>query len=117
MCNRKSEISALVEKKTGFDGNRTLIHGGFCAWCRAGSILAQDISKKSYNVKNVTKVKSLRIALTSAYAAPSSRDWSTNLVCPQTAFSLRFLGMTAILSPQVSNSTRIRPKKRYFSGK
>jgi len=26
--------------------------------------LAQDISKKSYNVKNVTKVKSLRIALT-----------------------------------------------------
>src|SRR5438876_5599304 len=58
VCNRKSEISALVEKKTGFDGNRTLIHGGFCAWCRAGSILAQDISKKSYNVKNVTKVKS-----------------------------------------------------------
>jgi hypothetical protein len=26
----------------------------------AGSILAQDISKKSYNVKNVTKVKSER---------------------------------------------------------
>jgi hypothetical protein len=57
VCNRKSEISALVEKKTGFDGNRTLIQGGFCAWCRAGSIFAQDISKKSYNVKNVTKVK------------------------------------------------------------
>jgi hypothetical protein len=59
VCNRKSEISALVEKKTGFDGNRTLIHGGFCAWCKAGSIFAQDISNKSYNVKNVTKVKSL----------------------------------------------------------
>src|SRR6476660_2381172 len=68
VCNRKSEISALVEKKTGFDGNRTLIQGGFCVWCRAGSILAQDISKKSYNVKNVTKVKSLRIALTNADA-------------------------------------------------
>jgi hypothetical protein len=33
--------------------------------------LAQDISKKSYNVKDVTKVKSLRIALT--YAGSSSR--------------------------------------------
>ena len=30
VCNRKSEISALVEKKTGLDGNRTLIQGGFC---------------------------------------------------------------------------------------
>ena len=36
-------MSALVEKKTGFDGSRTLIQGGFCAWCRAGSIFAQDI--------------------------------------------------------------------------
>ncbi len=68
VCNRKSEISALVEKKTGFDGSRTLIHGGFCAWCRIGSIFAQDISNKSYNVKNVTKVKSLHMALTNAYA-------------------------------------------------
>jgi hypothetical protein len=68
VCNRKSEISALVEKKTGFDGNRTLIQGGFFAWCRVGSIFAQDISKKSYNVKNVTKVKSLRITPTNAYA-------------------------------------------------
>ena len=68
VCKRKSEISALVEKKTGFDGSRTLIHGGFWAWCRVGSIFAQDISNKSYNVKNVTKVKSLRTALTNAYA-------------------------------------------------
>src|SRR5580765_7308133 len=68
VCNRRSEISALVEKKTGFDGNRTLIQDGFFAWCRAGSIFAQDISKKSYNVRNVTKVKSLRIALTNADA-------------------------------------------------
>lgn len=66
VCNRKSEISDFVEKKTGFDGNRTLIQDGFFAWCSAGSILAQDISKKSYNVKNVTKVKSLRIALIDA---------------------------------------------------
>jgi hypothetical protein len=42
----------LVEKKTGFDGSRTLIQGGFCAWCRAGSIFAQDISNKGYNVKS-----------------------------------------------------------------
>src|SRR6266576_3284246 len=82
VCNRKSEISALVEKKTGFDGNRTLIQGGFFAWCRAGSILVQDISKKSYNVKNVTKVKSPRIALTNANAAPSSRNCSTNFGLP-----------------------------------
>jgi len=34
-----------------------LIQGGFCAWCSVGSIFAQDISKKSYNVKNVTKVQ------------------------------------------------------------
>src|SRR6478672_11381077 len=43
VCNRKSEISAFVEKKTGFEGNRTLIQGGFCAWCKAGSIFAQDM--------------------------------------------------------------------------
>src|SRR5262249_35013621 len=46
VCNRKSEISALVEKKTGLDGKRTLIHAGLCAWCNAGSIFAQDISIK-----------------------------------------------------------------------
>jgi hypothetical protein len=39
-----------------------LIQGGFCAWCKAGSIFAQDI-EQSYNVKKVTKVKSVRIAL------------------------------------------------------
>jgi len=39
-------MSALVEKKTGFDGNRTLIQGGFCAWCKAGSIFAHDIEQK-----------------------------------------------------------------------
>src|SRR3954470_15371946 len=39
---RKSEISALVEKKTGFDGKRTLIHDGFLGWWSEGSILAQD---------------------------------------------------------------------------
>jgi hypothetical protein len=50
-------MSAFVEKKTGFEGSRTLIHGGFCVWCTAGSIFAQDINK-SYNAKRVTKVKS-----------------------------------------------------------
>src|SRR5207237_8606316 len=43
VCSRKSEMRALVEKKTGFDGRRTLIQGGFWAWCRAGSIFAQDM--------------------------------------------------------------------------
>ena len=75
-------MRALVEKKTGFDGSRTLIQGGFCAWCNVGSIFAQDISSKSYNVKSVTKVKSLRIALTNAYAASSSRTLSSNFGLP-----------------------------------
>src|SRR5689334_10673438 len=56
VCSRKSEISAFVEKKIGFDGNRTLIQGGFCAWCNAGSIFAQDMNK-GYKVKIVKKVK------------------------------------------------------------
>jgi hypothetical protein len=114
VCNRKSEISALVEKKTGFDGNRTLIQDGFLAWCRAGSIFAQDISKKSYNVKNVTKVKSLRIALTNAYAASPSRTWLSNFGLPAAGILSTLSGITAILSHQVSNSTRIRPKKWVF---
>src|SRR5689334_8809602 len=46
VCSRKSEINALVEKKTGFDGSRTLIQDGFCAWCNVGSILAHDIVQK-----------------------------------------------------------------------
>src|SRR5204863_1945429 len=43
---RRSEIRALVEKKTGFEGSRTLIHGGFCAWCKAGSIFTQDMREE-----------------------------------------------------------------------
>jgi len=43
VCKRRSEMSALVEKKTGFDGSRTFIQDGFCAWCNAGSIFAHDI--------------------------------------------------------------------------
>src|SRR5205085_5503037 len=46
VCRRKSEMSAFVEKKTGFDGNRTLIQDGLCAWCNAGSIFAQDMEQK-----------------------------------------------------------------------
>src|ERR1700757_3080382 len=30
VCKRRSEMSALVEKKIGFDGKRTLIHEGLC---------------------------------------------------------------------------------------
>src|ERR1700738_4880399 len=47
VCKRRSEIRALVEKKTGFDGKRTLIQDGLCDWCRAGSIFAQDIVEES----------------------------------------------------------------------
>src|SRR5437016_4339558 len=43
VCNRRSEMSAFVEKKTGFDGSRTLIQDGLCGLCRAGSIFAQDM--------------------------------------------------------------------------
>src|SRR6266699_996083 len=54
VCKRKSEMSAFVEKKTGFDGSRTLIQGGFCARCNAGSIFAQDM-QESYEVKKSYK--------------------------------------------------------------
>src|SRR5438477_12461620 len=47
VCKRKSEMRALVEKKTGFDGKRTLIQDGLCAWCRAGSIFAQDMVEET----------------------------------------------------------------------
>jgi hypothetical protein len=40
-------MSALVEKKTGFEGKRTLIQDGLCVWCRAGSIFAQDIAEET----------------------------------------------------------------------
>jgi hypothetical protein len=40
-------MSALVEKKTGFDGSRTLIQGGFCAWCSIGLIFTQDMRAKA----------------------------------------------------------------------
>jgi hypothetical protein len=38
-------MSAFVEKKTGLEGNRTLIQSGFLAWCNVGSIFEQDISE------------------------------------------------------------------------
>src|SRR5262245_10772937 len=59
VCNRKSEISALVEKKTGFEGSRTLIQGGFCAWCSIGSSFAQDISEKVTTLKKLQKLNQL----------------------------------------------------------
>ena len=44
VCSLRSEMSALVEKKTGFEGSRTLIQSGFRDWCRAGSILVHDMT-------------------------------------------------------------------------
>src|SRR5437762_12673317 len=58
VCSRKSEISAFVEKKTGFDGSRTLIQGGFCARWSAGSIFAQDIVSTLTHRRSVEKLKS-----------------------------------------------------------
>jgi hypothetical protein len=49
-------MSALVEKKIGLDGKRTLIQAGLFGWCKAGSIFAQDM-EQSYNVKKVAKAK------------------------------------------------------------
>jgi hypothetical protein len=36
-------MSAFVEKKTGLEGKRTLIHDGLFGWWSAGSIFAQDM--------------------------------------------------------------------------
>src|SRR5262245_32853848 len=102
VCNRKSEISALVEKKTGFDGSRTLIHGGFCAWCRAGSIFAQDISK-SYKVQNVTKVKSRG----GAHCAASRSDTEATTWFVQT--KLR----TTLIHPPIPGRRRLGSRGRY----
>ena len=46
--------------------------------------------EKSYNVKNVTKVKSMRIALTNADADHRRALGRAISFCPQAAFSLRF---------------------------
>ena len=56
VCNRRSEISAFVEKKTGLEGSRTLIHSGFFAWCNDGSTFEQDICawKLPLNVRKAT---------------------------------------------------------------
>ena len=62
-------MSALVEKKIGFDGSRTLIQGGFRSWCNAGSIFAQGM-QESYKIKKVTKVKSIQAALGRYNAIP-----------------------------------------------
>ena len=51
-------MSALVEKKTGFDGKRTLIQDGLCAWCSAGSILAQDMADQ-INERHIEKQPAL----------------------------------------------------------
>jgi hypothetical protein len=52
----------LVEKKTGLDGNRTLIQGGFCGWCRAGSIFAHDILRNLAQGSAVEKVNGEAVA-------------------------------------------------------
>src|ERR1700719_810413 len=53
VCSRRSEIRALVEKNTGLDGNRTLIHSGFLAWCNDGSTFEQDISARKLLVRRL----------------------------------------------------------------
>src|SRR2546425_1090533 len=48
VCSRRSEMSAFVEKNTGLDGSRTLIHSGFFAWWSEGSIFTQDMEGADY---------------------------------------------------------------------
>src|SRR5438876_3066378 len=67
VCSRRSEMSALVEKKTGFEGNRTLIQDGLCAWCRAGSIFAQDIVRNLTQRFDVEKLRLIQRSNLSAY--------------------------------------------------
>jgi hypothetical protein len=110
VCNRKSEISALVEKKTGFDGNRTLIQGGFFAWCRVGSIFAQDISKKSYNVKNVTKVKLL--SSPKERVVRTSRTYSKQFRFVWISDAANIGVVPPIFFSSTANSSRIRPNLR-----
>src|SRR3954447_23549052 len=55
VCRRRSEMSALVEKKTGFEGRRTRIHSGFFARCSAGSIFVQDIAAEDKHVPPCSK--------------------------------------------------------------
>ena len=50
-------MRALVERKTGLDGSRTLIHGGFWVRCNAGSIFAQDMAKKVTTLQKLQKLK------------------------------------------------------------
>ena len=49
----RSLTSALVEKKTGLEGSRTLIQSGFFSTCRAGSIFAQDMVVVSMHAAGV----------------------------------------------------------------
>jgi hypothetical protein len=43
-------MSALVEKKTGLEGNRTFIQGGLCGWCNAESIFAHDMVNQTNSI-------------------------------------------------------------------
>src|SRR6202022_2275823 len=52
VCSRRSEMSAFVEKNTGLEGSRTLIHPGFFASSNDGSICEQDIRSLSYWLGN-----------------------------------------------------------------
>jgi hypothetical protein len=91
VCNRKSEISALVEKKTGFDGSRTLIQGGFCAWCRAGSIFAHDIKQKlqRYNrYKSEFAVRHAHLVNKAPLSVSARGPDRTISVCPDSAAAL-----------------------------
>ena len=54
---RRSEIIALVEKKTGFDGRRTLIQSGLRSWWSAGSILGVAMGEEIKGVGTVKKSK------------------------------------------------------------
>ena len=77
-------MSAFVEKKTGFDGSRTLIQGGFCAWCNAGSIFAQDMDQVT-TLGKLQKLNHSVAALSERRAKSAVGDRRYSLVRPESA--------------------------------
>ncbi|MDQ2823827.1 MAG: hypothetical protein M3R29_00045 [Verrucomicrobiota bacterium] len=82
-------MSALVEKKTGFDGKRTLIQGGFCDWWRAGSIFAQDIevkiTERKIEKQTVVAAAVLSVRIAAEISSAARDGGSYNFVLPDRA--------------------------------
>jgi hypothetical protein len=95
-----------------------LIQGGFCAWCRAGSIFALDIDQ-SYNVKTVTKVNSPCDMLISStrHRCPYQRRAPdrTISVCPDLAATLTSASCCRFSPAGVQTQGGLDSKNGHFS--